>query len=527
VVQGTSGSINTVFGGGAAFFEQCTVLMQNVTFDGNEALGADSDPRGAQARGGGFFVSESSVSGSNITVINNKAIAGSSTGSGRTSDFEAAQSFGGGFDVGSASTVNLTDIDVQYNLSEAGNGATYGGFGSGGGVFLEGYPGRPTYVTLTRGKINHNQAIGGDGSGSPNGYGSATGGGVMLSQTHATLRDIEIIGNRAQGGLEALSGGGAMFFQTTRPFFGQNLIIADNSTDPNGNVIEIGTDQAVDITFDYTTIANNYGTPVSGGSLIVVYGSGSANLTINDSIIANQLGKTGIKFASNSGHQATLNRSLWYNSTIPKWTGTGAFSENDPIPVGDPQFVDTDNGNFHIFGNSAAFDKSSVATVSKDIDGQSRPYGSAFDVGADEYHPPLLDKSSKVAVPDKIDPKTGPTHLITYMITLSNTGYETTTGNLEDSIPASLTYQNGSLNCAGSCFYNDGNITWSGTVPEGNEVSIGYVTELNLPTDLTETMVITNMAVGEFTDSSGSTKYNLTGRIVINPVDVYLPIVLK
>ena len=54
--------------------------------------------------------------------------------------------------------------------------------------------------------------------------------------------------------------------------------------------------------------------------------------------------------------------------------------------LGDPAFVDPDNGDYHIGSGSAAIDLGVNAGIDVDIDGQGRPAGGGYDIGADEYY---------------------------------------------------------------------------------------------------------------------------------------------
>jgi hypothetical protein len=61
----------------------------------------------------------------------------------------------------------------------------------------------------------------------------------------------------------------------------------------------------------------------------------------------------------------------------------GGYSGEGNIDT-DPLFVDPDNGDFHLSKNSPCKDAGTDAGVYVDIDGDSRPQGSGFDIGADE-----------------------------------------------------------------------------------------------------------------------------------------------
>lgn len=66
----------------------------------------------------------------------------------------------------------------------------------------------------------------------------------------------------------------------------------------------------------------------------------------------------------------------------------GTSYADDSNLTGDPKFVDEANLNFHLSADSVAIDAGEDLTgiINDDIDGQSRPNGSAFDIGADEYY---------------------------------------------------------------------------------------------------------------------------------------------
>jgi len=84
------------------------------------------------------------------------------------------------------------------------------------------------------------------------------------------------------------------------------------------------------------------------------------------------------------GSTATLRATFWHgNGTRHGGPGT-VIRSNDYD--GDPSFVNPGAGDFHIRADSEARDKGINVFVYTDIDGQLRPEGGGYDIGADEYH---------------------------------------------------------------------------------------------------------------------------------------------
>jgi len=60
-----------------------------------------------------------------------------------------------------------------------------------------------------------------------------------------------------------------------------------------------------------------------------------------------------------------------------------------PLPISnivqDPQFVDGMQNDFHLMASSPAIDAGTPVAVTTDIDGDARPQGLGYDMGADEF----------------------------------------------------------------------------------------------------------------------------------------------
>ncbi len=90
--------------------------------------------------------------------------------------------------------------------------------------------------------------------------------------------------------------------------------------------------------------------------------------------------------ATASMSQVTLSNNLYYNF--------GAPPSQDTAPItGNPLFVSHTAGDFHLQSSSPAIDTGSLsvaAVVTKDFDGNTRPMGAGYDIGAYEYNGPAV-----------------------------------------------------------------------------------------------------------------------------------------
>ena len=91
------------------------------------------------------------------------------------------------------------------------------------------------------------------------------------------------------------------------------------------------------------------------------------------------------------GATAVITNTLWGAGDWANgadWGGSGSLTRSGDL-WGDPSFVDPDGGNYHIRGDSAAFDQGVDAGVVDDIDNEARPWtgsqAKAADLGADEF----------------------------------------------------------------------------------------------------------------------------------------------
>jgi len=199
------------------------------------------------------------------------------------------------------------------------------------------------------------------------------GGGLYLIFTkNALLSRNTIASNRAN------QGGG--LYLGKRDATLTNNVIADNRSSTSGSGLYI---QASSPHLLHTTIARN-----SGGDGSGVYAtkqsSNYSNVFLTNTILVSHT--AGITVTA--GNTATLEATLWGSGDWANgtdWGGAGTIITGTHNYWDDPAFVDPNAGDYHIGSDSAAIDKGVNAGVTGDIDGDLRPQGGGYDLGADEF----------------------------------------------------------------------------------------------------------------------------------------------
>lgn len=305
---------------------------------------------------------------------------------------------------------------VLINNTISGNTASL----SGGGVYL-----RANDVTFSDNTVTGNIAGYGGGlflklneytsadlSGNDISINTATsnGGGLLLFQSNnATLNGNTIIGNAAGSG----DGGGLYLDDSDATLI--NNVIADNDVGGGGGGLYIKASSPVLL---HTVIANN------GGDGVWV--TGDSEVEMFNTILVSHT--RGISVAASS--QASLDATLWHANTTD-WSGS-VDSTRDLS--GDPDFDAPGAGDYHIGNLSAALDRGVDAGVDEDMDGDIRPRGYGYDIGADEY-PDLLS----VMKQGSPDPARSGEQLV-YTIRVTNYSTDTYTTAITDVLPSHVTF---------------------------------------------------------------------------------------
>ncbi len=327
--------------GGGAYVEGGTAQLYATTFRGNSAWA-----RRSAGGGGAAFVEALSVTVEESTFWDNDA-------------WHASGLYLRG--------VSLHTCFVLQASTFVGNG-----WGRSPGNASGGYTGA-LEISKARARVEENAFSGNRAS---NDYGAVS---VFFSEL-AFSRNI-IRGNHC-------SKTSALYLSGVSPLTLTNNIIADNVSTYywlDSPAVRLRDSHGA---FLHNTIARNestYGLHVDSGSEVAL---------TNTLLVSHTVGLT-----VTAGSSATLTATLWGSGAWANgtdWGGAGVIVTGTLNLWGDPAFVAPGAGDYHLAPGSAAVDGGIDAGVREDIDGDSRPAGNGYDIGADEvwwwriYLPVLL-----------------------------------------------------------------------------------------------------------------------------------------
>jgi hypothetical protein len=168
-----------------------------------------------------------------------------------------------------------------------------------------------------------------------------------------------------------------LYLYSVSPFTVTNNVIVDNQS-----IYYWTKHQAVHVRggngqMRHNTIVRNYNTY---GVLI----DKGAIVTLTNTILVRHT----VGISVTAGSTVTLEATLWGTGDWGNgsdWGGEGTIVTGTVNIWGLPGFVNPDGGDYHLGPGSRAIDSGVDAGVTDDVDGDPRPYGPGYDIGADEF----------------------------------------------------------------------------------------------------------------------------------------------
>ncbi len=326
VIQNNVITANTAsrYGGGLLLYQSDVTLTDNVV--------AKND---AHANGGGAMILHTTATLQNNLISENNA-----------------NQFGGGLVVAERRPTLLTGNVISGN--------TAGTFG--GGIAIQ-----DGQITSTKNIVADNVA-------------TLRGGGLDAWHSDGALIGDSVISNVTSGD------GGGLYLSDSNLTLVNDLVLDNRATERGSGLYVEGSSLKV---LHNTIARHNHG---DGFGLYVTHGYSHSHPHGHD-VIGSRLYLTNTILVSHTvgisvtaGNTAILEATLWANEA--DWGGAGTILVGAHNYWGDPAFVDPDVGDYHIGAGSAAIDVGVDAGVSDDIDGDPRPVGGGYDIGADERHEP-------------------------------------------------------------------------------------------------------------------------------------------
>ncbi|MEI8081171.1 MAG: right-handed parallel beta-helix repeat-containing protein, partial [Actinomycetes bacterium] len=383
-----SANASTGYGGGIDSVDSSLTVTRNVITGNSSAVSGG----GINCTGSSATVFDNEISGNTASNSYGAGVSfynSTATIDGNSITGNTASLFGGGGVYFGESSATVTGNSISGN--------TAGSYG-GGGIFVTNFsPSGLDVVTISGNTIADNRSAGYGGgincfSSSPiisnneitgNGATNYGGGGIYCANSASTIESNTISRNSAAN----YGGGGILCAASSSPAITRNAISGNTSANFGGGGIACYDGSSPSVVNN--VISANTASKSGGGGIYV--GRDSAPVIYNDTIASNTaVVGAGIYALNSTSRPAIWNCIVWNDGddlfgcsatssdiqTSADATGTGVISK-------DPVFVSVTD--FHLQKTSPCIDvATSTIAPAVDKDGNTRPYGGGYDMGAYE-----------------------------------------------------------------------------------------------------------------------------------------------
>ncbi len=330
-----------------------------------------------QGHGGGIYLSGASAA----QVMNNVVLS-------NTAALTGDRGYGGGIALSSSPGVLMQGNQIAYNV--AYRGPTWQS-SDGGGVYCSSSHDLTFRDNVVQGNIVNLNASGGTGGGmqlwscyratvahnlfegnASSSQNSGSGGGLYTyAARNLTLEANRFVDNGAYRG-------GGLYLGHNTWFTMTNNIVAENvgGYEGGGMAFEAWSTEPVTGTLVHNTFAANDRGRYKGRVAIHLNESYVTLVLTNNLIYSHTYGVYAVTTST-----VQLDHTLFYANSSGDTGGPGTITNTHPITGQDPLLI----ADYHLQAGSPAIDAGMDAGVHTDIDGDTRPQGSGYDVGADEF----------------------------------------------------------------------------------------------------------------------------------------------